>query len=427
MRSNLRDLSRRGLLGGLAGGLLGGGLAGGLIPAALRAEAQGMAGRKFLFVFAAGGWDPTWVFAPMYSAPGVAVDAGGSPWSVGGLSLVDSPSRPSVRSFFERYAARACVWNGFEVRSVTHERCRRLLLTGTAQADADDWPSTLAGSVTGYQLPHLVVSGPAYSSRFTDSVVRLGETGQLSGLLDGTAFAERDQPLAAPADATAAEVAAFLQARRARLTGADAWQQRLNAGLLASADRLELVRTLPGLDLSVQLSGITPVRERIRPALACFEGGYARCAMIAHEGQFDIGWDSHSGIDIQSVHFEVLFQDLLAIMAELETRRGSGGQPLSEEVVLVVCSEMGRGPVINSTGGKDHWTFTSAMMIGPGVRGGLTVGGYDDSYLGRAIDPATGQPVSGGLLASSANFGATLLALADIDPGADAPVAAILA
>ena len=88
-----------------------------------------------------------------------------------------------------------------------------------------------------------------------------------------------------------------------------------------------------------------------------------------------------------------------------------------------------RGPVINSTGGKDHWTFTSAMMIGPGVRGGLTVGGYDDAYLGRAIDPATGQPVSGsgGLLASSANFGATLLALADIDPGADAPVTAILA
>ena len=429
MPASRREILRASALG--AGALLGLPLlsrGAGFLGAA-HADPQGLAGRKFLFVFAAGGWDPTWVFAPMYGSPAVATDPSGAPWSVGGLSLVDSAARPSVRSFFERYAARTCLWNGLEVRSVTHERCRRMLFTGSSAADSDDWPARLAGSVTGYQLPHLVISGPAFSSQHTSAVVRLGETGQLGGLLDGTALSDRDTALQTPSAATDGDVASFLASRRAAFlaSAADPWQEGISQDLLASADRLALVRALPGLDLSVALSGITPVRERVQPALACFEAGYARCAMIAHKGQFDVGWDTHSGISAQSTHFEVLFQDLLAIMDELERRRGTSGQPLSEEVVLVVLSEMGRAPAINPTGGKDHWTFTSAMLIGPGVRGGLTVGGFDDSFLGRPIDLASGQPSDSGTLASSANFGATLLALADIDPGPDQPVTAILA
>lgn len=414
--------SRRELLKHLA---LAGGL--GMFPKRLSASADALADRKFLFIFTLGGWDPTWVFAPMFGT-GVSYDAQSTAASVGGIDFVDSFDRPSVRRFFEQYAAQTCIVNGFEVRSVTHERCRRLMMTGKSQSDADDWPSILAGSVEGYILPHLVISGPAYTANYTTAVMRLGETGQLAGLLDGSALRESQMMTQALVGQTQSDVDQFVKSRLDQYAaGAGLGRQsRFAADFETSASQLNLVRTLQGLDLHVELNGITPVSERVKPALTCLAGGYSRCAIIAHEGLYDVGWDNHSNIAEQARHYELLFADLLAIFADMENRMGSTGKPLSEEVVVVVCSEMGRGPTLNATGGKDHWTFTSAMLIGQGIRGGQVVGAFDENLLGRPIDLASGAPTENGTLLSSENIGATLLALADIDPGEAEPIAAIL-
>ena len=77
--------------------------------------------------------------------------------------------------------------------------------------------------------------------------------------------------------------------------------------------------------------------------------------------------------------------------------------------------------------GRDHWTFTSAMVVGAGVKGGQVVGGFDDSGYGSAADFATGEALTEGSGISAANFGATLLALGDVDPGETAPLTAVLA
>jgi hypothetical protein len=60
------------------------------------------------------------------------------------------------------------------------------------------------------------------------------------------------------------------------------------------------------------------------------------------------------------------------------------------------------------------------------------VGAYSDSLGGQAVDLASGATVSsGGELLLPAHLGATLLALADIDPGevlpGVSPIAALLA
>jgi uncharacterized protein (DUF1501 family) len=94
-------------------------------------------------------------------------------------------------------------------------------------------------------------------------------------------------------------------------------------------------------------------------------------------------------------------------------------------VVTVVISEMGRAPTINASGGKDHWTFTSAMLVGPQIAGGRVFGAYDEAYVGRPIDLASGEPTDNGTLLSTENLGATLLAMADVDPGEFAPVPAV--
>ena len=99
----------------------------------------------------------------------------------------------------------------------------------------------------------------------------------------------------------------------------------------------------------------------------------------------DLNWDSHSDIGMQSQHFQTLFTDLDAILFELSSRPGTHSGSLLDEVTVVVLSEMGRAPALNALGGKDHWTFTSAMMIGAGVNGGQTVGAYRKGLLGEQV------------------------------------------
>ena len=84
-------------------------------------------------------------------------------------------------------------------------------------------------------------------------------------------------------------------------------------------------------------------------------------------------------------------------------------------------SEMGRTPKFNETGGRDHWPYTSAMVIGNKIVGGRAVGAYSENFSGVGFDPTTGllRPDSVGV--SSADFGATLLSLADIDPSSILP------
>lgn len=418
-------LSRRTLLtrAGLAS-------AAAMLPRGLGAAPVAANDRKFLFLFCVGGWDPTYVFAPLVGRSGIDVDPDGVATEIGGIPILDNATRPSVRSFFEQYASRIALLNGFQVNGVAHERCRRLLFTGAASGDADDWPSTIAGKATGYLLPDLIVSGPAYTSTYTTSVMRVGQTGQLAGLLDGTALASSDLPLAAPSASTQAAVDAFLAERVAAFEASAGIGRtgRFASDLGAVRDQLDLVRSLPDLDLSIEVEGVaTPVSTLVRPALDCLERGYSRVAVAQHGGQYDLGWDSHSGIDQQSWNFEVLFADLLTILADLGSRVGTSGRPLSEEVTVVVCSEMGRTPKLNPSGGKDHWTFTSAMFVGPAVRGGQVVGGFDDTLVGQPLDPVTGELRSDGIVATSENLGATLLAMAGLDPGDSAPIEALLA
>ena len=140
--------------------------------------------RKFLVVYANGGWDYSYVFAPLFDNDWVSVDENSTTAEANGIPFVDAESRPSVRAFFEDYGSRTCILNGVEVRSITHQRCQRLAFTGTGGPDADDFSSILAAhSNASLLLPHTVISGPAYTSRYTSQVVRVGESQQLPLLL----------------------------------------------------------------------------------------------------------------------------------------------------------------------------------------------------------------------------------------------------
>lgn len=387
--------------------------------------------RRFLFIFVRGGWDPAFVFAPVPTGSSLYQPNQSRATEVGGITIVDASIRPRTRSFFERWASKTCVINGFEVRSITHERCTRLVLTGKSQADADDWPALLAVERSDLELPCLVVSGPSYTSRTSNAVMRLGTTGQLSTLLDGSAIFSGRHPARIPSPTAAARIDELVAARGSAFAAAAGVGQNALFGTNfdEALARLDLINALgPQIDLSMRVEGWVPVAQRAQPALACLELGLTRCAAVEHAGQWDATWDSHSAIERQSEHYEVLFTDLEDLLDDLEGRQGPAGGSLLDETTVVVFSEMGRGPTLNAIGGKDHWTFTSAMLIGDGVRGGQVIGGFDDTWLGEPINLGTGAIDSGGTRLTSSHFGATLLALGGVDPtetGAE-PISAAL-
>ena len=329
----------------------------------------------------------------------------------GGIRFVDHADRPSVRAFFEARGDRCCVINGLEIQSVAHERCRQLVLTGAASAGADDWPSTLAAlDPRAPPLPHVVLDGPAFTNRYTDRVVRVGDSGQLPELLDGTALARADTPTTPPSARSRALEDAFLEARiDQRLEAVEAGGRPLLEGYLrALSERQTLDGLIDELELSIQTGGCErDIVADASTAFALFERGLSRCAMLEYAGWCGEGWDTHSQLYRQSWNYEDLFRYLEAILTDLDGRVGVDGAPLRDEVTVVVFSEMGRSPILNAWEGKDHWTFTSAMLIGAGVQGGQVIGGLDAAGLGEAV---AGVPILG------AHLGATLLALGDVDP-----------
>ncbi len=374
--------------------------------------------RKFLFIYCVGGADQTTVYVPTMDHSAIPDEPEATIGRAGDLVYVDHPDRPSVRAFMETYGERTALLHGLEIRSISHERCQQLVLTGGADGEADDWPTLLAGhAAADVPLPALVHSGPAFSSKYSNSVIRLGETGQLSRLIDGTALTEQsDLPvLLAPASVSEL-VDAHLVDRASRLASGTGGVRTFAGAYLSALDRLDSLKSLSGsVDLS--LDSALDLPDQVQPILDCLELGLARTGMIEFKGVNHEGFDTHSANQRQSGHFNLLFSDLLQVVDDMAGRPGTGGGSLLDEVCIVVFSEMGRHPLLNAELGKDHWTFTSTMLIGSGVAGGRAYGGYGENFDGAPIVPSTGEVHDSGVKMLANHLGATLLAMGDVDPG----------
>ncbi len=400
------------------------GAAGLLLPRFGLADAVSANRRRFLFIHCAGGWDTTACFQPNFGSSEVEMEPDATQANVGGITFVDHASRPNVRAYFDRYAPQTCVINGIEVQSITHERCHRIMMTGSADGETDDWGAILAGESTEHHLlPYLVQSGTAFSAAHSRGVVRVGSAGQLSRLLDGSVLTEAEGQYPLPSAARLAQVDAFV---RARMAAAAPKSPIASAATLALSDAESFARYAGQLAVTNTGGGCYQLEKNISSVWDVFSEGLARTALVKYSGWCSEGWDTHTQNERQSRHFDELFQMLGLALDDLATRPAIGGGSLADETVVIVLSEMGRTPRLTPVGGRDHWTFTSAMVIGAGVRGGQVVGGYDTSGFGAGCDFASGEVSVSGPGISAANFGATVLALGDVDPGEHEPILAVV-
>lgn len=410
--------------------LLALGAAGLALPRAAR-PAPAAGERKFLFVFCPGGWDVSCGLAPMFDNANVDTEPDAVYAEAGGIPFVDHALRPSVRAFFESYGRRSCVVHGMEVRSVAHDTCLRISMTGTSLPGADDFPTLLAAnSLSAPLLPLLHLSGPNYTHDYGSAVVRVGSAGQLADLVDGGALALRDVPLSAPAAEVQALEDAYALAR-AQAFAARAGRGRAATVAQLAADAESRMAQLTEVASQLQLGQVgRDLSTDLVTLVDALGSGLARVGMVAFDGYLGLGWDTHGvNFAVQGPNHEELFGALLAAAEALEAAPGEVAPSLLDEVTVVVLSEMARYPQLNPRDGKEHWTFTSFLLFGAGVAGGRVIGGYDDQVAGEAVDLASGDIHASGEALVPGHLGATLLALADIDPAehfSEAPIAAVL-
>jgi hypothetical protein len=381
-----------------------------------RARAASASKRKFIFVYAQGGWDPTRVFADGFDIGGVDMEVLAERATAGGISYVDHPDRPSVRAFFEQNHARSVVFNGVMVRSIAHEICTMISLTGTSSGVAPDWPAVIAArQAEARVLPHLVLGGPSFPGDLGVYVARTGSNGQLEALLSGDALDMSDIDLRHLRSPSQKLVDGFVAGRAA--ARADFPRSRIEAALLNDFDAaVAHMQELKDLQFEMDFSTSGDLESQVPVAVDALAKSVSRCLTLSAGTAGS--WDTHAqNDDLQSPLWESLFSGILQLQAALAGTADPDGGMLLDNTSIVVLSEMGRTPALNGFIGKDHWPFTSVLLVGDGVTGDRVVGGWDDNWYGTPVDPATGETDETGQILSSEAVGATLLALADIDPG----------
>ncbi|MFT5681714.1 MAG: hypothetical protein ACI8RZ_002620 [Myxococcota bacterium] len=411
-RSPIYQPTRRALLGSAAA--LGGAA---LLGRPARAGGISPVDRKFIFIFNIGGWDPTRVFSDGFDHTIVDMESSAERASAAGLSYITHPNRPQIDAFFSQYASRIAIIDGMLVPSIAHEACFQLVLTGGASDSASDWPSILGlAEKSRYTAPNLVLGGPSFPGPSREAVVQSGVGGQLADLLSGDYRSWSAESNGEVLSLPSRQVLDRYLRQRASAYLESAPEGRAFEQAAAFQNALSRASGLEADAREIDFSSIHNLGDATGVAVAALSSGISRCVMLCEPVSGERGFDSHTtNDDLQNVLFGDLFTYLQSLIFGLEAQDGEFGGSLLDETCVVVFSEMGRTPWLNTGGGKDHWPYTSVMLIGSGVRGGVNIGGYDADWIGETIDPETGDPDEDGEPITCQGLGATLLAMGGVD------------
>jgi len=362
----------------------------------------------FIFIHANGGWDTTFSFEVKLGSTTIESDPNGQEAIAHGIPYVDNSIRPSVKRVLDDFGDRCCVINGMLIRSISHDIGTRLLFSGLSDTSRSDWPTLIAfETAVELLMPHLHLSGPVYP----------GDLGSVTTSGAGfTEFLFPDRhgvyvPSASAAQSLDQYIAGRLQGIQTAAANLGINTERLD-GMALSYERLSEMESRRD---EIDFGSLQTLADEGRAAVDSFERGLSIAATMeaVRGGNFDSHQDNN---DTQNVKYEEAFDGIHQILTDLASRTGTTGtSTMLDQTTIVVFSEMSRTPKINNEEGKDHWPYTSVLLIGGGVKGGTVLGETDDTLSGLGINFESGVLETEGRILSSANLGAGLLDLAGID------------
>jgi hypothetical protein len=381
------------------------------LPLARRASAEPFAGPFLLTFHASGGWDPTLLCDPKGRENEEEADPVNNYFTdeieeIGPFKVAPVDGHAA---FFERFRDRLLVINGVDTQTNSHEVGERYTWSGRMDPDSPALTAMFAG--TSPVRPSLgFLSNGGYD--ITGGLVaptRLGDTRTILELAYPDRLDENSATSLMLPEATLQRIAEARASRLDRLiSGATlprvqrAWTL-LREARLGDSELATLAQVLP-----TTLDGGSDLRRQAQVAMACFAAGVTVSANLTIGG-----YDTHGNHDTShTAAMRSLIDGVTFAMNEAE-RLG-----IADKVIVVIGSDFGRTPWYNDGMGKDHWSITSMMLMGPGIRGGRVVGGTTHYQEPLLIDPSTSELSDAGVRITPADVHADLRRLLGI---ADAP------
>jgi uncharacterized protein (DUF1501 family) len=349
----------------------------------------------FVFVHCDGGWDPTMVFDNHIGESIVAQESGAYAKTSGTIDHVAHSNRTAVDDFFTAYGSGTALVNGLATQSMNKAKAIENMLGATPKGGKKpvDWLTYYAANMNPlHTMPHLVIDGPYMPGEYESSAI----------YLTTDMIAEYTSALSnADSIGTDGETAltAFYKSRH----------EDILSGVNTKSLDYEKLRTISAAytresTISSNINTITTTlgsqgseSDFLRAgkiAMQCFSSGYSQCATLRAGGKDS--WDtSVDNFSRQSTLYQSLFSDLKDLIDYAATVT-VGSTTLDKRIVLVVTSERGRNPKLNDDSGKTPWSYTSALLWGQIVQGGITAVGTDTALRGTAINPLVGSAVGSG-------------------------------
>lgn len=388
-------------------------------PRGALAQSTTYEGPFVLTVHAGGGWDPTLLCDPK----GRAGENDPAP-----INLFDQDEILDVgpfrvapiagrQAFFERFQDDLLVINGIDAGTNSHSTGRRHMWSGSIAAAAPNLGAVFAASQAVVPPLAFLGNGGYDEGAGLVPVTRLPDVDAIGEMARPHLLDPDDLDSAVLPAATLDRIRAFREDRLQRRIDLEPLPRRRRAMELlrgARAGDNELATLEEYLPAVPDDSG-NALRRQAELAVACFTAGVT-CSATLSMG----GFDTHANHD---VNHALPMQNLLdgVIHAVDEARR----QGIDDRLYVLVASDFARTPQYNDGSGKDHWSVTSMLLMGPGIQGGRVVGGTDAGQFPVTVNPKTLVEDAAGVRITPGHVHAALrdlLGIADSEPALRHPV-----
>jgi hypothetical protein len=345
-------------------------------------------GPFWIFINANGGWDPTDLCDPKGRANETVRDPvntylTGDIVTNGAISFAPHAGHGE---FLNKHASRMTVVRGIDLSTNGHGEGLRHQFSGRLP-EGNPSLSALIAATYAPQLPTSFLTAGGFDT--TNGVVGATRIGNPS-VLQSIAFPNQvnpteNMPMGQPNKRSFHDEVVAERIERYR-------EQRWAS--LKNNQRLPHIRTAmnemytAGLDQGTlkQVSELIPnplsrdrFESQIQIALAAYKAG----ASISMSMGFG-GFDTHGNHDASHIpQMQQLLTKVDFLWNEAERLQ------IADKVVVMLSSEMGRTPKYNAGNGKDHWSITSAVLMGAGIPGGRVIGGTTENVEAMKIDPDT--------------------------------------
>lgn len=346
-------------------------------------DGSGYAGPFYVVFNASGGWDTTYLMDPK------GVDGINRLYKDGDIQTVGNhrfaPTKKHIakglsnEDFFNKYGPELRTLNGLDLSVNNHSPCARYMATGKLDSLAYPTFPALVAACQGVEAPLAFLTFGNYSA--TGNLVPMSRVPYLQSLnllakadsVEGNARAPYHDPFVADRIERALEEQFQSRVSDVRLPRVERSQSMLYSAQTHSKALQRVVPFIPKEQAKERLA------QQADIALAAFKAGVCVSANLSI-GQFD----SHNNNDPDQMKLIPEFLEgidyVLRRAEELQIR---------EKLVVIIQSEMGRTPNYNNGNGKDHWSISSIMFLGPKIAGNQIIGATDVKQQLVPINPKT--------------------------------------